>query len=66
MNKFAAILPGLLLVAGCAVGPDYTAPAATTATRISAQPLPAETVATPVKGGHCQLVSEEVSRCPTD
>ena len=26
MNKFAAILPGLLLVAGCAVGPDYKRP----------------------------------------
>ena len=26
MNKLTAILPGLLLVAGCAVGPDYKRP----------------------------------------
>ena len=51
----AALLP---LFAACAVGPDYTPPAATTAARITAQPLPAETVATPVKGGESQRLVE--------
>lgn len=51
----AALLP---LIAACAVGPDYVAPAATATTRITAQPLPAETVSTPVKGGEAQKLVE--------
>lgn len=51
----AALLP---LFTACAVGPDYTPPAATAATRVTAQPLPAETVATPVKGGESQKLVE--------
>lgn len=50
-----ALLP---LFAACAVGPEYKAPAATTATRITAQPLPAETAATPVLGGESQRLVE--------
>ena len=52
----AALLP--LLVSACVVGPDYQAPAATTAQRITGQPLPAETVSTPVKGGESQKLVE--------
>lgn len=52
----AALLP--LLVSACVLGPDYQAPAATTAQRITGQPLPAETVSTPVKGGESQKLVE--------
>lgn len=43
-----------LSVSGCVLGPDYQAPAAPGAERYGADPLPAETVATPVIGGEAQ------------
>src|SRR5690606_9746704 len=53
-------LPGLALcaaVAGCAVGPDFSAPAAPQTDRYTAQELPAQTVATEVPGGQPQIMA---------
>ncbi|PMS15145.1 RND transporter [Trinickia dabaoshanensis] len=47
-------LAGLLTCGGCAVGPDFKAPAAPAATVITQPPLPAQTQATPVAGGAAQ------------
>jgi NodT family efflux transporter outer membrane factor (OMF) lipoprotein len=41
-------------VAGCAVGPDFRAPAAPSATTYTAAPLPAETAAAATEGGDAQ------------
>jgi NodT family efflux transporter outer membrane factor (OMF) lipoprotein len=45
------------IVSGCAVGPDFKAPAAPATDRYTAQPLPQQTVATPtpVPGGAAQV-----------
>jgi NodT family efflux transporter outer membrane factor (OMF) lipoprotein len=44
----------MLLVSGCAVGPDFERPAAPSAERYTAEPLPTETAAAPVAGGAAQ------------
>lgn len=49
----AGLLP-LALLAGCAVGPDFKTPEAPKAERYTAQPLPAQTVATDTPGGEAQ------------
>lgn len=50
-----ALLPLLIItLAGCAVGPDFKAPAAPETDRYTAQPLPQSTVSTPVPGGEAQ------------
>jgi NodT family efflux transporter outer membrane factor (OMF) lipoprotein len=47
-----------LLATGCAAGPDYVRPAAPTATRYTAEPLAANTAASPVAGGASQHFAE--------
>ena len=44
----------LLLLAGCAVGPDFERPAAQTTDRFTRDPLPATTASAPVAGGAVQ------------
>lgn len=58
----AAALALASLLSACALGPDYQAPAAAGGERYGADPLPAETVATPVPGGEAQkfLAGKEV------
>lgn len=43
-----------LAASGCALGPDYKAPAPPTSDRYGAEVTPAQTVATPVPGGEAQ------------
>jgi NodT family efflux transporter outer membrane factor (OMF) lipoprotein len=45
----------LAALAGCAVGPDFEQPAAPAAGRITAQPLPAQTVSADTNGGTRQV-----------
>ena len=47
-------LAALLLLAGCAVGPDFHRPAPPAADRLTPEPLPAETAAADVPGGAAQ------------
>lgn len=47
-------LAAVLACGGCAVGPDFKAPAAPTAGRVTHEPLPTQTQATPVAGGQAQ------------
>jgi NodT family efflux transporter outer membrane factor (OMF) lipoprotein len=49
--KTAVCVSALCLLAGCAVGPDFKQPAAPMTSRITNQPLPAETVSAGTKGG---------------
>ncbi len=44
---------------GCAVGPDFSAPAAPTTERYTTQPLPEQTAATPVAGGEAQTFAND-------
>jgi len=55
-NKTRRVLSPLLIaaLAGCAVGPDFKAPAAPNTDRYTAESLPAATVATDVAGGEAQ------------
>lgn len=64
-GKFAHFFPSsraarLVLLfaplAACAVGPDFTAPAAPTVDRYTAQTAPAQTAATAVHGGEAQML----------
>ncbi|CAJ0868608.1 Toluene efflux pump outer membrane protein TtgI [Ralstonia sp. LMG 32965] len=56
-----AVLIAALAVSGCAVGPDFKAPAGPAATGYSAQPVSRETVSAPVVGGEAQhLVDAKV------
>jgi outer membrane protein TolC len=50
----AAIAATGALLAACAVGPDYRAPEAPSATAYTEKTLPASTVAAPVRGGDAQ------------
>jgi NodT family efflux transporter outer membrane factor (OMF) lipoprotein len=45
---------GVALLAACAVGPDYRAPGAPSASGYTEKPLPAQTEAAPVRGGDAQ------------
>ena len=47
------IILGILL-AGCAVGPDFHSPTAPTVDRYTQQPLPAQTASVEIKGGEAQ------------
>lgn len=49
--KTSVSVLALCLLAGCAVGPDFKQPAAPTTSRITNQPLPAETVSASTNGG---------------
>src|SRR4029078_7557888 len=53
------LLPLALAIAGCAVAPAFKAPAAPTADRYTAQPLPEQTVSTPVAGGSAQVFARD-------
>ncbi|HEX7130861.1 MAG TPA: efflux transporter outer membrane subunit [Rhodanobacteraceae bacterium] len=55
-----ALAPVLIccVLAGCAVGPDYTRPEAPAVDRYTAQPLPAQTVSTDTAGGDAQRFLE--------
>ena len=44
----------VLLLAGCAVGPDFQVPAAPTVTEYTPEPLPAETASAEIPGGDAQ------------
>jgi len=44
----------LLVIAGCAAGPDYVRPTASTANGYSSAPLPTQTSSAPVQGGASQ------------
>lgn len=50
----AFALAAALLCGGCAVGPDFTPPAAPATASITREPLPPQTRATPVAGGAAQ------------
>lgn len=50
---FIACVP-VLLISGCAVGPDFKSPAAPTADRYTAKRLPSQTAAVNVRGGEAQ------------
>ena len=51
-----ALAPVLALaLAGCAVGPDFERPQAPVADRYGAEPTPAQTTATAVRGGEAQI-----------
>ncbi|HNY64942.1 MAG TPA: efflux transporter outer membrane subunit [Deltaproteobacteria bacterium] len=52
----AAAAIAALLLAGCAVGPDFTPPAAPEAQGYTAEPLPQRTVSTPTPGGEEQKI----------
>lgn len=56
LHAVAAIfsLAALFACGGCAVGPDFKAPAAPAAASVTHEPLPAQTQATPVAGGAAQ------------
>ena len=60
MTILVAVLPrlasvaALSLLAGCAVGPDFTPPPAPTAKGYTSEPLTAETASAPVSGGEAQ------------
>jgi NodT family efflux transporter outer membrane factor (OMF) lipoprotein len=54
-SRIFRLLPLALAIAGCAVGPDFKAPAAPATDRYTAQPLPEQTVSTPVAGGAAQV-----------
>lgn len=47
-------LAAALLCGGCAVGPDFTPPAAPATASVTREPLPPQTQATPVAGGAAQ------------
>lgn len=50
----ALVFAAALVSSGCAVGPDFVAPAAPTAASVTREPLPAQTQATPIAGGAAQ------------
>lgn len=50
----AAALCSLVLLAGCAVGPDFKRPETAAGDRYTAETLPSQTAATPVAGGTAQ------------
>lgn len=54
VRQAALALAALSLLAGCAVGPDFAAPAAPAVDRYSTRPLPAQTEAVAVPGGEAQ------------
>jgi len=47
-----------LVMSGCAVGPDFQAPAGPAASAYSAQPVPRETASAPVAGGEAQHLAD--------
>src|ERR1700730_782290 len=47
----------MILLAGCAVGPDFERPAAPTVERYTPEPLPAQTASAPVPVGAAQRLS---------
>ncbi|MDO9453856.1 MAG: efflux transporter outer membrane subunit [Stagnimonas sp.] len=55
---FALTAVAAVLLSGCMLGPDYTKPEAPTTQRIAGKPLPAATVAAPIKGGESQRFVE--------
>jgi NodT family efflux transporter outer membrane factor (OMF) lipoprotein len=50
----AVAIAAALLLAGCAVGPDFHKPAAPDAKTYTSEPVPAQTASTPVAGGGAQ------------
>lgn len=52
--RVADAIAAALLLAGCAVGPDFHKPAAPDAKAYTSEPLPAQTAGTPVVGGDAQ------------
>ncbi|HSB95836.1 MAG TPA: efflux transporter outer membrane subunit [Spongiibacteraceae bacterium] len=56
-SKLLPLVFAIAVASGCAVGPDFKAPAAPTAERYTAQPLPQQTAATPTAtpGGAAQV-----------
>jgi len=53
-HRLAASTLGLLLVSGCAVGPNFHRPAAPVVTRYTPEPLAPRTAEAPVRGGGAQ------------
>ncbi len=58
MNRPIIIL--CILLAGCAVGPDFQRPTAPAVARYTPQPLPAQTVSAEVKGGEEQRFVQDM------
>lgn len=56
------IAAAISLLAGCAVGPDYSRPELTPSTGFSPKPLPTATTASPVPGGNSQhfVLSQDI------
>lgn len=54
----------LLALSGCAVGPDFSRPAAPPVTRYTNEPLPPQTASAPVAGGEAQtfIATEDIPR----
>ena len=60
MRTVTALAAPLILLGGCAVGPNFKAPAAPTVSGYTAKPLPAQTASAPGPGGAAQhFVSNE-------
>jgi len=53
-HRLAASTLGLLLISGCAVGPNFHRPAAPVVTRYTPEPLAPRTAEAPVRGGGAQ------------
>ena len=64
--KTAVSVLTLCALAGCAVGPDFKQPAAPTTSRITNQPLPAETVSAGTNGGGQRAFAPQGATVPAD
>ena len=52
--SLAVVFIALVLISGCAVGPNFQRPTAPNVDRYTPQPLPARTASVDVKGGEAQ------------
>ncbi|WP_083664435.1 efflux transporter outer membrane subunit [Herminiimonas arsenitoxidans] len=62
MQRRIVIAAAISLLAGCAVGPDYSRPELTPSKGFSPKPLPSATTASPVPGGNSQhfVLSQDI------
>ena len=58
--SLTALFTALVLMIGCAMGPDFQRPAAPTVDRYTMQPLPAQTVSAEVEGGEAQRFVQDM------
>ena len=58
--SLTALFTALVLMIGCAVGPDFQRPSAPAVDRYTPQPLPAQTVSAEVEGGEAQRFVQDM------